>query len=185
MKNGKVFRFTCKTCGKTHEGSPSLSFDSPSQYFGLSDKDKKTNARLDSDFCVIENRDFFIRVILEIPIHDCEEPFTWGVWVSQSRPNFEAYEARFKKKDDRDPTFGWFSNNLPYYPETLNLKTMVHFQPKGLRPKLELEKNDHPLCLDFHNGISWEKAIEIAEIAMHASKKEGAGPEKKKWWKIF
>ena len=183
-----IFRFTCATCGKTHEGSPSLSFESPTHYFLLSEEDKK-KATLSSDFCVIEDKDFFIRVILEIPIHGAKEPFTWGVWVSQSRPNFETYAARFKQEDNREPTFGWFSNNLPYYPDTLLLKTRVHFQPKGLRPKLELEKSEHPLCVDFHNGISWEKAVEIAQVALHPpppeNKENPPHRKTKKWWKFF
>lgn len=37
----------------------------------------------------------------------------------------------------------------------------------GERPTLELEPSDHPLSIDYYNGISWQKAVEIAEAAMH------------------
>jgi hypothetical protein len=41
---------------------------------------------------------------------------------------------------------------------TLNLKTMVHFQGKGLRPKIELEPTDHPLAMAQQNGLSLDEA---------------------------
>jgi hypothetical protein len=35
------------------------------------------------------------------------------------------------------------------------------------RPFIVLEETDHPLSIDYHNGISIAKAQEIAEAIMH------------------
>lgn len=137
-------------------------------YAGLSEAEKHDgHSELSSDICTIMDRDFFIRVCLEIPIHDFPEPFLWGVWVSISRQNLKRYLDTWDEADESDAYFGWFSNRLPYYPDTINLKAISHPRRAGQRPYLELEPSSHPLALDFHNGISAQKAIEIAQEVMH------------------
>lgn len=44
---------------------------------------------LDEDYCAIENRDFFVRGLIHLPIIGAAETFRWGVWGSLSRENFE------------------------------------------------------------------------------------------------
>jgi hypothetical protein len=181
----KTFQFKCSTCGKTHEGSPSFSFEAPYCYLTLTDEDKSKLAKLNEDFCTIENKDYFIRTVLEIPILGQTEPFTWGVWSSLSEKNFHEYVNLFKKNDITGSYFSWLSNQLPFYPDTLAIETTAHLQPNGLRPKLTVHSSNHPLSQDFQNGISWEKAVKIAEITMHRSETPEVKPGKKKWWKFF
>jgi hypothetical protein len=59
----KFFKYKCSTCGETHGFFPSFSFKFPSYYID----NKKENQYLNDDFCVVDN-DYFIRVLLEIPI---------------------------------------------------------------------------------------------------------------------
>lgn len=161
------FRFKCNTCGDVHEGAPSFSFKAPIHYETLTSEEKREKARLGTDFCLIDEKNSFIRVLLEIHIHGSDEPFLWGVWVSVSQDNFRMYCDHFRDNDYEDKYFGWFSNRLPYYPDTLNIKTYAIVNADGERPTLELEPSDHPLSIDYYNGISWQKAVEIAEAAMH------------------
>ena len=166
-----IFAFKCKTCGKTHEGSPSFSFAYPWHYSGLSAEDR-AKAELTSDTCTIPNEegiDRFVRVVLEIPIHGLQEPFTWGVWVSLSEKSFDRYLTTYDDPDESDSYFGWLCNRLPYYPDTINLKTKVRPKKGGIRPYLELERNGHLLAEHFHEGISVQEAQQIAEHATHAS----------------
>ena len=60
---------------------------------------------------------------------------------------------------DLPPMFGWFSNSLPGYPETLSLKCRVHAQPDGLRPLIELEETDHPLSVQHRQGVPFSEAV--------------------------
>lgn len=158
----KTFRYTCTCCGEMHQGAPSFAYNAPIHY-----REDAPNTELNTDFCIIDKEHFFVRTILEIPIHEYHEPFTWGVWGSLSRESFSHYMKIFEEPVREEEYFAWFSNLLPYYPDSLNLKTTVHTQPAGFRPWLELEPSDHPLSVDQRNGISWEKAIEIAQIAKH------------------
>ncbi|MFZ5376227.1 MAG: DUF2199 domain-containing protein [Patescibacteria group bacterium] len=163
-----VFRYTCVTCGKVHEGAPSFSFLGPVQY--SKSKNFLSNIffrrYLNNDFCS-NGQDFMIRVVLEIPILGFEEPFTWGVWVSQKKENFDFYRRHFSEDLRGRETFGWLCNKLPYYADTLNLKTMVMFRYNHLRPLIRIEKTEHELSQDFYNGITLKKAQKIGSIANH------------------
>lgn len=100
-----------------------------------------------------------------MPVHDQEERFGLGVWVSQSQQNFETYLENFDT-DTVGPFFGWLSNELPYYEEsTRALKTMTHFQSNGNRPWIELESCDHPICRDIEQGISLETAWRYVHLS--------------------
>lgn len=159
----KIFRYTCASCEQMHEGAPSFSFNAPAEYDSTSSDKSQT---LLSDFCCLPDS-YYIRTILEIPIIGSDQPFLWGVWVSQSEENFKYYQEHFDDNLLGRETFGWFSNKIPYYKDTLNLKTKVLYQDNKDRPKLHLQESDHELSKDFHDGISMDKAIKIMGIAMH------------------
>lgn len=163
-----TFTYTCRSCKKVHQGAPSFSFSSPFYYDEHAEGVKQI---LNDDLCIVED-DFFIRVTLEIPILGLDEPFLWGVWVSQSKENFVYYHDHFGEDMYGRETFGWFANKLPYYKDTRSLKTSVIYQDNQIRPKIHVEETDHELSSDFHNGISEEKAIMIATAVMHPEEKK-------------
>lgn len=74
-----------------------------------------------------------------------EECLGFGVWSTLSEKNFGRYIETFDsgEQEDLGPWFGWLSNRLKGYPDTLNLKCQVHPQSGRQRPWLELEPTDH------------------------------------------
>lgn len=38
-----------------------------------------------------EGTQYFLRAILEVPIHGVDQPFLWGLWVSASEASFHRY----------------------------------------------------------------------------------------------
>ncbi len=131
-----------------------------------SKKPKKTF--LDEDYCAIDDKDFFVRGIIHLPIIGAAETFRWGVWGSLSRQNFETLQTL---KDDADRSklpsmFSWLSTQIPEYPDTLSLKMYAHIQEPGLRPNFSLELTDHPLAQEYHKGITPErvKAIMLGRL---------------------
>ena len=160
--------FQCHTCGKWHEGLPlDYAYDAP----GYWSESLRSNADsfLNSDLCVIKNHDFFVRGLIEIPIVGLEEPFRWGVWTSLSKVNFDKMTdlGEDPKLLDEPPYFGWLSNSIDLYPETLNLKTNVRSRKLNERPYLLLEPTDHPLAVEQRTGISMQRVREIAERSLH------------------
>jgi hypothetical protein len=124
---------------------------------------------LTTDTCRIDEKHFFILGNIRIPIQGADRSFSWTAWASLSRENFQKsldlWDIPGREKEQ--PYFGWLSSSIPGYPETLHLKTMVHTQPVGTRPEIELEPTEHPLSVEQRHGITWERVNEIASIADH------------------
>jgi hypothetical protein len=120
--------------------------------------------------CILEGEHFFVRCVLDIPlIGSGGRSFGYGVWSTPSRKNFLLYQETFDSGEQGDlgPWFGWFSNRLEGYPDSLNLKCQVHPRAGRQRPWVELEATDHPLALEQRNGISFDRLVEILELHGH------------------
>jgi hypothetical protein len=156
--------YRCATCGQTHDGLPDLGYRWPDPYFDVPEAERSLRIKATPDTCSIDDRDFFIRGVIMIPLRDRSDVFGLGVWVSQKRENFQAYMDNFDT-DEIGPFFGWLSNRIPFYlPDTWALKTRAHFQGSKQRPLIELEPSDHPLYLDYSEGITLERAWSIAHF---------------------
>jgi hypothetical protein len=158
-------------------GSPSFRVGLPPFIRHLSDEEIQRRVLLDEDLChiaqtpgVTQDDDVFaIRVLLQIPINHADAPFSWSVWVTQSRENFYRYIETAGTDQSATKTFGWLPVTLPGYCRTdddepaEHLACDVEWQKEGLRPMLTLHACDHPLFFDQRDGISWRRAVEIAE----------------------
>lgn len=162
--------FTCTTCGQFHDQLP-LCFgpSAPAAWFSLPKGEREARAQLSSDQCIIDSNQFFVLGRILVPINDYTEPFIWLAWVSLSEQNFRRASELWDKvgRERESACFGWLQSALPYEPSTLGLKAMVHTQPVGTRPTIELEPTDHPLSVEQRNGITLHRAQQIAEHLLH------------------
>jgi len=154
----------CSSCGETHDELPAATYRAPEVWFHSSEQERKDEFDLTTDTCIWRDgsdEHFFVRCVLEIPLVDRDGTFDFGVWSTLSRENFARYMREFDRADRSElgPMFGWFSNSLPGYPETLNLKCDVCPRNAGLRPVIELEPIDHPFSLQQRDGIRFEDAV--------------------------
>lgn len=165
----EMFSFKCTVCGEIHEGMPSFGAHPPLSYYEVPRAERATRCDLGSDDCVIDERMFFVLGCLEIPVIGEPEPFSWGVWVSLSEASFTQWVASYELKDRSHigPFFGWLNAALSPYPDTVNLKTMVHLRDNGIRPYIELEATSHPLALEQQHGITVERVAELYAEMMH------------------
>jgi len=117
-----------------------------------------------------------VRGNIHLPIIGIADTFRWGVWGSISRENFETllrmvddakrvelHPVATARGSDKwlPPMFSWLSTQIDGYPDTLSLKMYAHIQEPDWRPKFELERTDHPLSQEYHNGITAERVREI------------------------
>jgi hypothetical protein len=152
-------RFRCAICGEEHTDLPHIGSSAPFQWADELANDPES--LLTKDLCIIEGRDFFVHGVIEIPVHDYEHEFGWGVWVSHKKENFETYRENFDSAGI-GPFFGWLCTELDYYSDsTLELKTMAHYRGGGLRPRIALWESDHPLYGQQRGGISLSEAWKI------------------------
>jgi len=159
----KIRGYTCSCCGEYHNELPtSYGTIAPVYYDSVPSVERHNRFELDDDLCIMDNEHFFIRGCIEIPIIGIDENLIWGVWVSLSEDNFNKTNEFWDKQDLLDPMLDWLSTDLPCYPDTVNLKAMVHHRPDGIRPYIELEPTDHPLAVEFRDGVTLERVQEIA-----------------------
>jgi hypothetical protein len=171
-----TYRWACSTCGEEHVGLPlSWGFDEPAYWHDVPEADRQARGYCDSDICVMTDDagDWarFVRGIIEIPIADPLDPdgdaFLIGVWASLSETNFDRLVGIRKREETaEDEWFGWLSNEIPVYGNTLGLPTTVRLREPDLRPIVEIEPGDHPLARD-QAGITFERAVELAEQWYH------------------
>ena len=125
---------------------------------------------LTEDFCVLAGQHFFVRGVLQLPIlGTAETSFGFGVWSSLSKKNFGVYVETFDSGDQGNlgPWFGWFSNRLKGYPDTLKQKCQVHPLAGRNRPDIKLEPTEHPLAVEQRDGITFDRLLEIYALNDH------------------
>jgi hypothetical protein len=168
--------WTCTSCGDVHNGLFDLGsakpdpWQDPPIYLPNSAVTNSTHC-LTEDFCVLDGQHYFVRCVLQLPLLGMQgKCFAFGVWSTLSKQNFDLYVENFDhgERDDIGPWFGWFSNRLELYPDTLNLKCRVHPQPGRQRPWIELEPTQHPLVKDSREGITYERLLEIYAAYGHS-----------------
>lgn len=171
----KQFQYKCFECGKVHEGSPSFSLKYPTYYYDVPEAERAGRVRIGDYFCQIKPASDdtngssiqCIRAVLDIPIKGVNEPFTWGVWVTQSKESFEKYTETFGDDQSSLGSFGWLAVDMPFYnisdsgAPIEHLECDVDWGDKGRRPKISLWRNAHQLAVDQRTGISWRKATKI------------------------
>jgi hypothetical protein len=159
----------CPCCGEAHAGIFDLACGKPDFWPGAEDKRpnsalSKASNFLSEDFCVLNGEHFFIRCVLQLKILGSEgQFFGFGTWSTLSEKNFDLYVDTFDsgEQDNLGPWFGWFSNRLKGYPDTLSLKCRAHPRGGRQRPNIELEPTEHPLAQDQANGITFDRLLDL------------------------
>ena len=148
---------------------PSFGWEWPLPYLFVPEAERPFRVTLGPDSCVIDEKEFYVRGCLEIPVHQHEEPFSWGAWVSLSRDSFARY-AELHDNAEREPGarfVGWLSSAIPGYPAEEPLRAALHIRAWPTRPLIELEPTEHPLAVEQRSGISGARVREIAQRVMH------------------
>ena len=166
----KEFGFYCSKCGLHHKQIP-LSFgtDSPNKYSLIPENEREIRCTLSQDQCIIDNKVYFIRGQIEIPVIDNSENFFWGVWIEVSEHDFirigdlSEDENRILEK----PYFGRLDTPLDPYNGTIGLPVSLITQRVGYIPKVEIIESNHPLFLEQENGITWDRVIDFSKQILY------------------
>jgi hypothetical protein len=164
--------WTCSRCGAEHEGVPlDWAYNEPWHWNGGNAPDDW----ITEDLCAwtddAGDPAFFIRGVLPIPVLGSDDVFGYGVWSSLSRRSFERVVELWDEpaRVDEPPYFGWLSNSLPGYPETVSLPLDVITEELDKRPTLRLHDGDHPLIREQRQGMTRERLLELTELNLHVA----------------
>ena len=154
--------FLCSACDQVHSGLPmDLVFPNPSHF----DPDEEDDWFRDDGVAVWGGEHHFLRAHLQLPVVDGPMAFTYTVWMSVSPANFPVVSRLAREEDVLDDVsdayFGWFSNGLPGFPDTRNLKGLSRFVPGERWPYVELEATEHPLAIAQRRGLRMARVHDL------------------------
>ena len=155
--------FVCPQCGSVHSELLALGSIAPDYWLSLSEG-QRARGKIDSDLCASGDGHFFIRCVLQLPlIGGPVGVFEFGPWSSLSEDNFWRYEGAYDDpaQGGLGAMFGWLSNELRGFPESLHLAGEVIPRTEKLRPTIILKPSDHPLYKAQQEGILFERALEL------------------------
>jgi hypothetical protein len=160
-KTGAKFRYKCASCDQVHEGLPDITFDMPDICHDADAKVRSESVLLTSDFCIMEGRHYFVRCVMEAPVHGFAQRFGWGVWCKVDWKTYKLCWDRFEESDNSTvpPAKGTLANNLRRYADTLGRSCTIHLQNDRMRPLAFLDNTDHLLTLHQQRGMTLEEAI--------------------------
>lgn len=142
--------------------------DVPISYYSIPDEERDERIELEQSLCVIDQKYFFHRGRLEIPIIDFEKNLVFDVWLSISRENFEIRMDDWNNPNrvSNKPYFGWLQTQIPTYKDSINIKARAIEEGLGVIPRIEIGQENHQLTIDQKNGISFTKAIGIVNYIL-------------------
>lgn len=162
---------TCPQCGKDLPDLPlCYATEAPWRMLGVTESEFDKRVELSADLCVVDEKFFFVRGHIEIPVLDTPSRFAWSVWCSLSEQSFRHLCERWDDagRDQDPPYFGWLTSLLPGYPETLHMKTSVQSRDVGVVPLVTVfEPAEHPLVHEQGAGISMARIHEFAHLILH------------------
>lgn len=168
-KKDKKQIYKCACCGNIYDEIP-LCFgsDFPDYYSSIPLEERERRVELMESLCVVDEKHFFHRGRLVIPIVDYKENLIFNVWTSISEDNFRKRMDLWDSPDriSQEPYFGWMQTNVPLYDNTLNIKTIAIEQGPGLIPEIKSIEEGHQITIDQEYGISYKRALEIVDEIM-------------------
>ena len=161
--------YQCSCCGREYDELP-LVFGNefPDYYYSVPPDEREERVEKQESHCVVDGEHFFHRGRLTIPINDNDQDLILNVWTSISEDNFRKRNQLWARADrvKEGPYFGWLQTTIPTYGDTINIKTIAIENEIGLIPTIEVTEVGHPLKAAQDKGISFQKALEIADIIL-------------------
>jgi hypothetical protein len=152
-------------------GTFDLDADRPAAWTGgepvRGDDDFDPNNFLADDFCIIDDKRFFIRGVVELAIIGSGgKTLAYAIWAEVSRASFGAY---FKALDTPSTPagliVGTFANQVSGFLGTLGQPCTVRPRPGGYRPLVTLNDAGHPLAQAQQRGVTLDRLLELYAAA--------------------
>jgi len=162
--------FVCSVCGEFHaERLLDIRLALPEPIHALDEGERARRAWLAEDFAVLDERHFYLRGLLEIPVLELDSRFGYGVWLEVQQEDFQYLLEHWgdPAQDSFDPVAATLANELAPYDGTEGLHVAVQPVSAESLPSVRLLADEHPLCLDQRNGISAARSEELAATVLH------------------
>lgn len=164
--------YQCGICAVEHEHRPTCFVAAlPVALSGLTDRELEQRVERSADQCILDGQHFFVLGNLDVPIRHSSEFIRWTVWSSLSKAHFDRSSELWHTvgRESEPPYFGWLGNHIPGYPSTINIKALVQTEVVGVRPRIVVVEEGHPLAIDQESGVTEQRAEELIHAALHGT----------------
>lgn len=150
-------KFQCEVCGQFHDLSDmAIALQKPFHYFQIPEAERAARIKISEDVCSIDDEQFLIRGVMEMPLKGTTGTFDWGLWALVAEPDFRRYLQLWDAEIDPNepPMGGILSGNPPGYPEANLTELSIYLRSGGLRPSFKVVDPHQRLATDQREGIS-------------------------------
>ena len=100
--------------------------------------------------------DHFIRAIITQKVNDHWDTLEYVVWVLLNEESFNDYDRHYYEDDHKATYFGYLSNQIPGYADTLSVRVTIQANNGVERPEAVPHQDQHlnAFVADYFNGIS-------------------------------
>lgn len=164
--------YKCSTCGEWHDERPTcFRCLAPTIVAALNDDERRERVQLGSDQCVVDGEQFFLLANLDLPVVRSEECIRYTTWVSVSERDFERAADLWttEGRESEPPYEGTLSNTLPGIDGVLNARVLLHTNPVGDRPRVEVVDTEHVLRTYQRQGLESDKADALIHAALYGA----------------
>jgi hypothetical protein len=151
-------------------GAFDLDIDRPAEWTGgepvRGDDPFDPNNVLTDDFCIIDDKRFFIRGVIELPIlGGGGKSLGYAIWAEVSRASFNDYVKAFDDPSAAPPPMvGTFANQLQGFAGTLGQACTVRHRPGPARPQVTLNDARQPMAEAQLRGITLDRLLELYRL---------------------
>ncbi|MBD1865643.1 DUF2199 domain-containing protein [Trichocoleus desertorum] len=157
--------YRCTICEQDHSDVPmDIAQPRPIDYYAIPPEARDERITITADLCCIDDKRYFLRGYMPIPVQDSPEVFGWGVWTEVEENSFYRYIELYEVDGTKEPPFpGLLSAALNcYQPSTYQLPLYVQLRGAQDRPLLSFpEQVQHPLAQEQRDGITMARVYEI------------------------
>jgi hypothetical protein len=162
----------CSICGGSHKKTESeLYFRLPDEVYELPREERDNRCKFNSDLCTLDEKQFYVRGLLPLPVAGRSKPYYIGVWALVSTETFarirELWSDSAQAAEPRMP--GVLSNQIPFHPDTRALRLQIQLTGPTTRPEFFLEPVEHPLFAEQSRGIDEHRALQYSDRTARAS----------------
>lgn len=155
----------CSCCGKMIPISDlELSFERPDEIANLSSEEKDERCERSGDFYILDDERYFIRCVIPLPVHECENYYAIGAWAEVSQSNYQKIWQLWDDENqcNEDPFSGVLANNIPLTDNSHNCSIAIRLNLKT-RPHIIIADETCSLFQEQECGISIHRANEYSD----------------------
>ena len=170
--------YRCTTCGEQHEGiALAWGANSPDALRVIPRAEWRRRVRLNTDQCVLDRTQYFVRGCLDLRIHGTTEVFRHLVWVELPRSAFRDVRSVWRELRGRPfpPYAGRLASILPYRESTFGLSVTITWAGAGMRPHVLVASDEHAVGGEQHSGIGMQRAQDLASDYRHRHRSGAVG----------